>query len=896
MADLITDVVEQQAFDQVEKLQKQLEQLLKTFNNLAALGVNLGKLGGGGTSTSGLSELEKIMAKIVATQEKLNVAQSAEAKQLADLTIQLNAVNQANKEYIKNLGVADGSMKGMELKMAALNKEIKLLDLSTTQGAAKFKQMSEEYNKLHATISQHEQSMGNFRRNVGNYASAYNGMSLAISQVAREMPNFAQSVQIGVMSLTNNIGGLIDGYKGLIAENARLAAAGEATIPVWRGIASAVFSWNTLIMLGVTALTYFLPKLMETKKAADESKKSIVDLDRSFVDGVKSVNEIKFAIDEVHKGLRTQKSVVDQYNESIGKLHGSLKTFKQVEDEVINNSEDIIKSYQLRAQAALASDEAAKKSVEARMFAIQAEKDIIDIGSATDDEGNVMSSINRLKENSKYMADYQEWANSQPWNSEKDAYDFIAWKTKQINEEGEVSLKIFKDIGQELDALNTKHGWKPDDKKRKDKAEKGQVSEFDALMNEYKRKKTEIETEFKNPKDGVGMTLEEYYLKTMEMAHGYINKIAGVTTKTEAEREKAKTALTDVTNDIADYFAKIKDHAKLVEINPMDEIAANYFKEFGTNIGGSYSSEDKRQDILTKSAQETAKRWLDDAKDKMKMAVEKWQKEQDEKGKKIEAQGSIILSGLDISTTAVQAAETHIQRLTDAQLTAIDLREQAELDSLERMKMSEKDRTEKRIAIELKYKAQKDKIHHDEVQQLRRMALLQKGIDLAKIATNMWLNITKHSGQPWLIAADIATGAAATAAVLAQPIPQYAKGTDNHKGGAAIVGEEGTELGILPDGKKFLTKNKPTLMNLPAKTKIIPHDQLVQSIYHNALIRMSEMGGVSSTDGMQEALIASVSDLSNKMERIEDAILQKDMTVKLYGDVSKYAHLQRQLR
>lgn len=870
MADLISDVVEQQAFDQVEKLQKGLNTLLATFNQLAGQNISFGG-GSSGVSTAyvqALSELDKVKNKIVQTTERLSQAyldEEAYLKRLQATQKEQSALNMA----------AAGSIDAMKARMKELERQINATADAQGKGAVTIQNLAKEYNNLNSQVSKHEQAMGNFKRNVGNYASAYNGMSIAISQVAREMPNFAQSVQIGVMSLTNNIGGLVDGYKGLIAENARLAAAGEATIPVWRGIASAVFSWNTLIMVGVTALTLFLPKLTEANKAqedmakkAEESKRKMIDLNAEIS------KEIVTAEKLYHVATNTALSY-KQRSVAVQELQDKYPSyFANIDKEII-----------LAGKAKTAYDELSQSLKQAAIYhslTVQAEE----IGKPL---GSLLVQLDKV--------DKELLKRGYDKNTQYTLAGDIVNNLKRTRDNIQAEIDgIQKKLG-DLFALSDKYAPNMEKyKKPKDKAEKGQVSEFDALMNEYKRKKTEIETEFKNPKDGVGMTLEEYYLKTMEMAHGYINKIAGVTTKTEAEREKAKTALTDVTNDIADYFAKIKDHAKLVEINPMDEIAANYFKEFGTNIGGSYSSENKRQDILTKSAEETAKRWLDDAKDKMKMAVEKWQKEQDEKGKKIEAQGSIILSGLNISTTAVQAAETHIQRLTDAQLTSIDLREQAELDSLERIKMSEKDRTEKRIAIELKYKAQKDKIHHDEVQQLRRMALLQKGIDLAKIATNMWLNITKHSGQPWAIAADIALGAAATAAVIAQPIPQYAKGTDNHKGGAAIVGEEGTELGILPDGKKFLTKNKPTLMNLPPKTKIIPHDQLIQSIYHNALIRMSEMGGVSSTDGMQEALIASVMDLKGEMHEMKNAILEKDMTVKLYGDVTKYAHLQRQLR
>ncbi|MGI8351672.1 phage tail tape measure protein [Niallia circulans] len=57
-------------------------------------------------------------------------------------------------------------------------------------------------------------------------------------------------------------------------------------------------------------------------------------------------------------------------------------------------------------------------------------------------------------------------------------------------------------------------------------------------------------------------------------------------------------------------------------------------------------------------------------------------------------------------------------------------------------------------------------------------------------------------------------------------IPQYAKGTDGHPGGLAIVGDgkgsnAGQELIQTPDGKQFLSPDKPSLVNLPKGTHVL---------------------------------------------------------------------------
>lgn len=68
------------------------------------------------------------------------------------------------------------------------------------------------------------------------------------------------------------------------------------------------------------------------------------------------------------------------------------------------------------------------------------------------------------------------------------------------------------------------------------------------------------------------------------------------------------------------------------------------------------------------------------------------------------------------------------------------------------------------------------------------------------------------------------------AAILATPIPKYAKGTESSPEGLAYVGEKGTEGRINPDGSFELTPDSATLTYLEKGTKIIPNHDLVRMI------------------------------------------------------------------
>lgn len=73
-----------------------------------------------------------------------------------------------------------------------------------------------------------------------------------------------------------------------------------------------------------------------------------------------------------------------------------------------------------------------------------------------------------------------------------------------------------------------------------------------------------------------------------------------------------------------------------------------------------------------------------------------------------------------------------------------------------------------------------------------------------------------------LIAAVSAIGALQLAAIIATPIPKYAKGTLDHKGGPAIVGDGGVAETILTDKGAYLTPSVPTLVDIPKGAQVIP--------------------------------------------------------------------------
>lgn len=212
---------------------------------------------------------------------------------------------------------------------------------------------------------------------------------------------------------------------------------------------------------------------------------------------------------------------------------------------------------------------------------------------------------------------------------------------------------------------------------------------------------------------------------------------------------------------------------------------------------------------------------------------------------------------------------------------------------------ADKDRELKKLDVQKE--AQQKRIDRDKITADRKRAQQQKAYDIANITTSTALAVIKAytEGDPLtkipraILAA--AAGAASLARAIAAPIPQYAKGTDSHIGGLAVVGEQGTELVTLPSGKQFLTPSTDTLMNLPKGTKVLNNEKLMQSVYNLAFKKLGN-GMAVNTDSMQVAMLEAFNELTTDVKELKKAMIGKDTNVNIIGNFDHYMHIKKNIR
>lgn len=148
----------------------------------------------------------------------------------------------------------------------------------------------------------------------------------------------------------------------------------------------------------------------------------------------------------------------------------------------------------------------------------------------------------------------------------------------------------------------------------------------------------------------------------------------------------------------------------------------------------------------------------------------------------------------------------------------------ASIERLEEQGVISKEQAEARKQqIEDQAAANEEEIEKKRIEAQRQAAIYDKAISAAQAGVAIALAITKSLATPALIPWIAALGAVQLATILATPIPEYARGTDDHGGGLAIVGDGGRpELVVLPDRTMWRTPSTDTLVNLPEHAQVLP--------------------------------------------------------------------------
>ena len=235
-----------------------------------------------------------------------------------------------------------------------------------------------------------EQRLGNFRSNVGNYQSAFNGLNVSVSQIVRELPSATMGANMFFLAISNNIPMLVDEINKLRAANKLAMKEGKQGVPILKQLGAAVFSWNSLISVGITLLTVYgkdivswIGNLFKGREAAmtmaeaqAEVNKQMAESSGSYGDQVAQLRTLQLQWNQLGDDLKAKTEFVKNNREAFDKLGVAITTVADADNLFIQNTDAFIEAMNLRAQANAANELATQKYKDALIARQEAEDKI----------------------------------------------------------------------------------------------------------------------------------------------------------------------------------------------------------------------------------------------------------------------------------------------------------------------------------------------------------------------------------------------------------------------------------------------------------------------------------------------------------------------------------------
>lgn len=301
--------------------------------------------------------------ELVANREEVKALQSA--MRLFSREIQDNIKEEKNLE---------GSVNGLRKSIRDLTAQYNALSAADREGSVG-NGIAERISKMQAQVSAAEQRLGNFRSNVGNYQSAFNGLNVSVSQIVRELPSATMGANMFFLAISNNIPMLVDEINKLRAANKLAMKEGKQGVPILKQLGAAVFSWNSLISVGITLLTVYgkdivswIGNLFKGREAAmtmaeaqAEVNKQMAGVNKQMAeysgiygDQVAQLRALQLQWNQLGDDLKAKTEFVKKNQEAFHKLGVKINDTNDAERLLVGQTDDFVLALQARAKAAAA--------------------------------------------------------------------------------------------------------------------------------------------------------------------------------------------------------------------------------------------------------------------------------------------------------------------------------------------------------------------------------------------------------------------------------------------------------------------------------------------------------------------------------------------------------------
>ena len=321
-------------------------------------------------------------AQGVAKQTQLIKALRAEMNQYTR-EIQANV-----REEVK----AEGSINQLNARIAKLTAQYNAMSGEVRKSSVG-EALAKEIADVQTEVNKANEAVLNFRNNVGNYASAAKGfgpLNMQVQQIARELPSLTMSLSQFFLAISNNLPMFADEINRAKEANKALKAEGQATVPVFKQVVSAIFSWQTALVVGITLLTAFgkeignwVKGLFSAKEASITMEEAARNVNKAIEEGgygigeqIAKVKSLQTAWNNLGDDLDARKKFITDNKDAFDELGVKVTDVNDAENLLVRNTDAFIESLKARAQAAAGMKLAAEAYEKALTEQLKVEEEI----------------------------------------------------------------------------------------------------------------------------------------------------------------------------------------------------------------------------------------------------------------------------------------------------------------------------------------------------------------------------------------------------------------------------------------------------------------------------------------------------------------------------------------
>lgn len=316
--------------------------------------------------TSARKQQKATVDPLAQAQEKLAYAQSEENQQLKLYSTQIREANQIAQLQATIANSAEGSYNRLSAQYALNKIRLNQMSAAEREAADSGKKLEAETNAIYQQMIKLQEATGNYRLSVGHYQKTWDGLGISISQVVRELPAAAVSINTFFLGISNNIPMVVDEINRLRKQNELLAAEGKEQISVTKSVVKSLFSWNTALAVLLTVFSMYgkeiitwIDKTLAGRDAAKSFEDALEDLNDELGKGSTGSYGQQIAVlrrlsenwKDLGDNIKAQTQWIKDNEKEFSKLGITIDSINDANNAFVDNTESVVAAYKARAKA-----------------------------------------------------------------------------------------------------------------------------------------------------------------------------------------------------------------------------------------------------------------------------------------------------------------------------------------------------------------------------------------------------------------------------------------------------------------------------------------------------------------------------------------------------------------